>query len=85
MRVEPADLVARHGAGWSPINAQERCRMVACDGAAFYLAARAYDASWKMLLSDPALLEGLEKLPAAQTAEDLRRATANGAGVTAAS
>ncbi|WP_256215319.1 hypothetical protein [Sphingobium sp. AP50] len=72
MRVEPADLVARHGAGWSPIDHQERCRMVGCDGASYYLAARRIDTAWRVLLADPALIQGLDDLPAPVTARTLR-------------
>lgn len=71
MRVDPADLVARYGAGWSLIDTQERCRMVACDGAAFYLAARTYGAPWHVLLEEAALRETLGDGPAPVTAETL--------------
>ena len=73
MRVDPVDLVARHGAGWSLIDAQERCRMVACDGAVFYLASRTYGAPWRVLLGDEALKETLSEGPAPITAEALVR------------
>jgi len=72
MRVDPADLVARYGAGHSLIDSQERCRMVACDGAAYYLAARTYGAPWRVLLDDPVLKEGLEGRPAAVSARSLQ-------------
>ena len=71
MRVDPVDLVARHGAGWSLIDAQERCRMVACDGAVSYLASRTYGAPWRVLLGDEALKETLAEGPAPVTAEAL--------------
>ena len=71
MRVDPADLIARYGAGWSLIDTQERCRMVACDGAAFYLAARTYGAPWRVLLEEAALRETLGDGPAPVTAETL--------------
>ncbi|OYY73892.1 MAG: hypothetical protein B7Y43_19905 [Sphingomonas sp. 28-62-20] len=73
MRVDPVDPVARHGAGWSLIDAQERCRMVACDGAVFYLASRTYGAPWRVLLGDEALKETLAGGPAPVTAEALVR------------
>lgn len=72
MRVDLADLIARHGAGGSLIDAQERCRMVACDGAAFYLAARTYGAPWRMLLESAALQEGIADGPAPVTAQTLQ-------------
>lgn len=72
MRVDPADLVARYGAGHSLIDTQERCRMVACDGAAYYLAARTYGAPWRVLLDDPVLKEGLEGRPPAVTGRSLQ-------------
>jgi hypothetical protein len=71
MRVELADLVARHGEGWSLIDAQERCRMVACDGAAFYLAAPTYGAAWRILLEDERLRETLVDAPPPITARVL--------------
>ncbi|WP_189338631.1 hypothetical protein [Sphingobium sp. SCG-1] len=63
MRAELDELVARYGGSASLVDRQERCRMVACDGAAFYLAARHYGGSWHILLSDPELLAGLEDGP----------------------
>ena len=71
MRVEVADLVARHGEGWSVIDRQERFRMVACDGAAFYLAARTYGAPWRILLEDEGLRETLADAPTPVTARML--------------
>lgn len=76
MRVDPADLIARHGPAWSPIDAQERCRMVACEGAAFYLAARAYGGQWRILIDDSANRDLIEAGPSPVTAGDLRRAAA---------
>jgi hypothetical protein len=69
MRVDPGDLVARYGAGWSLIDTQERCRMVACDGAAYYLAARNYGAPWRVLLEDAELKDSIANGPAPVTAE----------------
>jgi len=69
MRVDLADMVARHGAGWSLIDVQERCRMVACEGAAFYLAARTYGAPWRMLVESAEVREGMKKGPAPVTAQ----------------
>lgn len=74
MRVELADLVARHGEGWSLIDAQERCRMVACDGAAFYLAAATYGAPWRVLLEDERLRATLVDAPPPITAQVLVKA-----------
>src|SRR3546814_9693410 len=42
MRADLDELVARYGGSASLIDRQERCRMVACDGATFYLAAQRY-------------------------------------------
>lgn len=72
MRVDLADLVARHGEGWSLIDAQERCRMVACNGAAFYLASRTYGAPWRQLIENVQLLDGIADGPAPMTAETYR-------------
>ncbi|MFD1960288.1 hypothetical protein ACFSHP_17270 [Novosphingobium panipatense] len=41
MREDVDALIGLHGAGASLIDRQARCRMVGCDGAAYYLAARA--------------------------------------------
>lgn len=46
--------------------------MVACDGAAYYLAARTYGAPWRVLLEDAELKEGLEGRPAAVTGQSLQ-------------
>lgn len=43
--------------------------MVACDGAAFYLAARTYGAPWRVLLEEAGLRETLADAPAPVTAE----------------
>lgn len=75
MRVDLDDMVARHGSGGSLIDMQERCRMVACDGAAFYLAAPGYGGPWRTLLGDPGLAEGLANGVAPVTAETLRGTT----------
>lgn len=76
MRVDPAELAARHGAGWSLIDAQERCRMVACDGAAYYLAARTYGAPWRILLASAELQDGIAESPAPVTAQTRIKAAA---------
>lgn len=76
MRVDLGDLVARHGAGWSLIDTQDRCRMVACDGAVFYLAARSYGAEWRVLLDDAGLRETLSDVPEPLTADSMRRPAA---------
>lgn len=47
--------------------------MVACDGAAFYLASRTYGAPWRVLLGDEALKDTLAEGPAPVTAEALVR------------
>src|SRR3546814_4516789 len=59
MRADLDELVARYGGSASLIDRQERCRMVACDGATFYLAAQRYGGPWRVLLDDAALREGL--------------------------
>lgn len=76
MRLDPADLLSRHGPAWSPIDHQERCRMVGCDGAAFYLAARRLGTDWRVLLADPVLREGLDALPEPVIARPVTRAGA---------
>ena len=52
MRADLDELVARYGGNAALIDRQERCRMVACDGATFYLAAGKYSrafAEWYLL------------------------------------
>ncbi|BBF72741.1 hypothetical protein SBA_pBAR4_0500 (plasmid) [Sphingomonas bisphenolicum] len=68
MRADLDDLVARHGASASLIDRQERCRMVACDGATFYLAARRHGEPWRILLDAAALRDGLSLCPPAHLA-----------------
>lgn len=68
MRADLDELVARYGGNASLIDRQERCRMVACDGATFYLAARRYGGPWRVLLDDAALREGLTICPPAHVA-----------------
>ena len=63
MRADLDDLAGRYGVHGSLFDRQERCRMVACDGAAFYLAARHYGGPWHILLGDPALRAGLDAGP----------------------
>ena len=68
MRADLDDLVARYGGNASLIDRQERCRMVACDGATFYLAARRYGGPWRILIDDVALRDGLSLCPPAHLA-----------------
>ena len=68
LRVELGDVVARHGAGHSLVDRLDRCRMVGCDGSAFYLASRTYGREWTTLLRDPALVASFQTLPPARTA-----------------
>lgn len=68
MRADPDELFARYGGNASLIDRQERCRMVACDGATFYLAARRYGGPWRILVDDAALREGLSLCPPAHLA-----------------
>src|SRR3546814_3575692 len=65
MRADLDELVARYGGSASLIDRQERCRMVAGDGATFYLAAPRYGGPWRVLLDDAALREGLTICPPA--------------------
>jgi len=57
LRVELADLVARHGPTASLIDRLERCRVVGCTGSSYYLAARTYDRPWTVMVRDPGLIE----------------------------
>lgn len=50
--------------------------MVACEGAAFYLAARGYGGQWRVLIDDSANRDLIEAGPSPVTAGDLRRAAA---------
>jgi hypothetical protein len=68
MRADLDELVIRYGGDASLIDRQERCRMVACDGATFYLAARRYGGPWRILLDDAALRDGLNICPPAHLA-----------------
>jgi hypothetical protein len=61
MRADLSDLAGRYGANMCLIDRQERCRMVGCDGAAFYLATLRYGGPWHRLLADPRLIEGLDR------------------------
>ena len=64
MRVEAAEVAALHGAGACLIDRVERCRMVACDGSAAYLASRTYGQAWTLLLRDPELIATFASGPA---------------------
>lgn len=68
MRVDLHDVVARHGPGYSLIDKLERCRMVECVSATFYLTSRTYGGAWTNLLRDPDLVTVLEDLPPIRTA-----------------
>lgn len=68
MRADLDELVVRYGGSASLIDRQERCRMVACDGATFYLAARRYGGPWRILLDAAALRDGLSLCPPAHLA-----------------
>lgn len=68
LRVDLEDIVARHGPGHSLVDRLDRCRMVGCDGSAFYLASRTYGREWTTLLRDPVLVASFETLPPARTA-----------------
>ena len=68
LRVELADIVARHGPGYSLIDKLERCRMVGCAGTTVFLASRTYGREWTILLRDPALVASFETLAPARTA-----------------
>ena len=68
LRVDLSDVVARHGPGFSLIDRLERCRVVGCDGSAFYLSSRTYGGEWTKLLRDPELIARFEALLPARTA-----------------
>ena len=68
MREDVDALIGLHGAGASLIDRQARCRMVGCDGAAYYLAARGHDRPWHILLHDERLRAGLANCPPARGA-----------------
>ncbi len=68
LRIELEDVVARHGPGYSLVDRLDRCRMVGCIGAAFYLVSRTYGGEWTTLLRDPGLLASFGTLPPARTA-----------------
>ena len=79
MRADLDDLVARYGASASLIDRQERCRMVACDGATFYLGARRHGEPWRILLDAAALRDGLSLCPPAHLAHGRPAPVANAA------
>src|SRR3546814_18418445 len=81
MRADLDELVARYGGSASLIDRPERCRMVACDGATFYLAAQRYGGPWRVLLADAALLAGLTICPPAHLALGRAPPSADIAGV----
>jgi len=68
MRADLDELVARYGGNASLIDRHERCRMVACDGAVFYLAARRYGDPWRILLDAATLRDDLSLCPPAHLA-----------------
>jgi len=72
MRSDLSDLAGRYGANMCLIDRQERCRMVGCDGAAFYLATPRYGGPWHILLADPRLMKGLDLGAASGSAAALR-------------
>jgi hypothetical protein len=78
MREDVGALIGLHGAGASLIDRQARCRMVGCDGAAYYLAARSYDRPWHILLQDERLRAGLVVCPPAQGANGRAIVSAQG-------
>lgn len=77
MRADLDELVARYGGSASLIDRQERCRMVACDGATFYLVARRYGDPWRILLDAAALRNGLGLCPPAHLAHGRPAPVAN--------
>ncbi|WP_267347085.1 hypothetical protein [Sphingomonas sp. GM_Shp_2] len=68
LRVDLDDVMARHGSRYSLVDKLERCRMVGCSGATFYVASRTYGQAWTTLLRDPMLVAGLDTLPPTRTA-----------------
>lgn len=81
MRADLDELVARYGASAALIDRQERCRMVACDGATFYLAARRYGGPWRILIDAAALRDGLSLCPPAHLAHGRPAPVAKSAGL----
>jgi len=69
MREDVDALIGLHSGQASLIDRQARCRMVGCDGATFYLAARGLEGSWHELLHDDALRTGLGDGPPAHGAD----------------
>lgn len=68
MREDIDALIGLYGERASLIDRQAQCRMVGCDGAAYYLAARGYEGPWHVLLHDERLRAGLADCPPAQGA-----------------
>ena len=54
--------------------------MVSCDGAAFYMAALGYGASWRTLLADVRIAVDPKTLPPARTAADFQAERTEGTG-----
>src|SRR3546814_20918501 len=63
MRADLDELVARYGGSASLIDRQEPFRMVACDGAPFYLAPPRYGGPWSVLPDDAAPPHGPTTVP----------------------
>ena len=68
MRVDLADILARHGPDWSLIDRREDCRLVECTGRAFYMAQWSYGQAWRVMLTDRQQLDEVAMLPPARTA-----------------
>ena len=71
MRVDLADILARHGPDGSLIDRREDCRLVECTGRAFYMAQWSYGQAWRIMLSDRSQLAEIAMLPPARTAAAL--------------
>jgi hypothetical protein len=68
LRVDLADVVARHGPGHRLIDRLERCSVVGCTGSIFYLASRSYGRPWTTLVRDPELAEAVATAAPPRTA-----------------
>jgi hypothetical protein len=79
MREDPAALALQHGPLASLVDRSDRCRIVACEGTIFYLAARTYGRAWILLVSREDLRSRLAQAAPPLNANALQRRRATNA------
>ena len=73
LREDPAQLAATLGLAASLIDRSDRCRMVACHGHVFYMAAWSYGRAWILLAERADLLAKTKDAVPAVNAQTLHR------------